>query len=235
MNTIPVPTWAVFRERLLVFAGLPRHDRNSWWFRGECSDQNPLQPTIDRDRSFKSDSDRERKIKDLLSEFRREVVNLGLGGSVKLDDAFELLARHHGLPSPHLDWTRSPWVASFFAFDRVSSHGSNVVIYALDRRQIPVQTLQPSGPQARPGLELVDNPELVLRNHRAARQRGVFLRRSTMQDSVETLLDLSLTQFILPAAEADTALRDLDQMLLNSSMLMYDLDGAARTADRRTA
>ncbi len=235
MTTIPVESWEKFRERLLGFAQLTRDKRNSWWFRGEPEASNELSPTVDRGRKFKSDAEREEHIQSLLREFRREVVGLGLGASVHLDDAFELLARHHGLPSPHLDWTRSPWIAAFFAYESAPINGTgSVAIYGLDRHQLPASTLQP--PEAiRPGVELIDDSELVLRNARAVRQRGVFLRRSTMTRSLEDLLGPALFKFVLPVRDAAVALADLDQMLLNSSMLMYDLDGAAKTAARRIA
>lgn len=42
--------------------------------------------------------------------------------------------RHHGFPSPLLDWSASPYVAAFFAMNRVPTDAENVSIYVFWER-----------------------------------------------------------------------------------------------------
>jgi len=230
VQTLAFRSWSDFRDYLDLFSEADREKRNRWWFRGHGDSRYRLEPTIDRAgiASFNGNEERERLIGDLVFEFERELAvttqKVGIGGT-----ALELLARHHGLPSPYLDWTRSPFVAAYFAFasaDASVQADSLVAIYMLNREQIDVALRQPDNEV----IELIDRVSQMPDNRRALQQRAVFMRRNDASRPLEDQLGPALRKATVPASQASVALRSLDQMLLNATTMFYDADGAARTA-----
>jgi len=226
-----IPSWKVYRERLLNFSKLPLSVQRQWWFRGHSSVTYDLAATVDRGGTIADDQARERKIEELLGEFRREAMVVTGTSSLPEGDDLELLARHHGLPSPLLDWTLSPWIASFFAFFSAdASKFPTISIYGLNRSAVDPAVLISTNPKMNPPIEIIDDSSKIRLNRRALQQRGVFLRVSTIAKPLPKILGNALCRFDLPASERDEVLADLDQMLLNPTNLMYDLEGAAKTA-----
>jgi hypothetical protein len=216
--------WREFRERLLDYVALPSSRRREHVFRGQADERWPLAASLDRWRKFSCDTDRDSANRDLVESFRREMILSDLPGTVNVSDPrlLELLARHHGLPSPLLDWTSSPYMAAFFAFDEMKTDQrapQAVSVWVLDRAQV----------RQIDGIDFIDAPELLRFNPRALRQHGVFSRISTIRQTVEALLSPGLTRFDIDAADARLALADLDAMRINAANLYGDLDGVSKT------
>ena len=251
MKKVSIKSWKRLRDVFLDFARQPLARREQFLFRGHASAGWELEPTLDRTYSFQGDEDRSGVYLSLLREFKNEgyrsVANpysneyeilerttmsaadhehadAGVNADYRLfDTAFHLVARHHGVPSPFLDWTGSPYVAAFFAFEWAGPpRTDSVAIWVCDRESLPIEALG--------HIQFFDEPEHIRYNPRALRQKGRFLWKLTSVHGLEQLLGSSLTKINVPAVLREEALADLDAMGINAGSLFADLDHAARTA-----
>ena len=91
---------------------------NDFIFRGHKKKEYKLEATLHRHRkiphSFGSDID------EMIDQFRVGLTRLGIA-PFESDNRLDWLeyARHHGVPTPVLDFTYSPYIALFFAFNGV--------------------------------------------------------------------------------------------------------------------
>lgn len=198
-------------------------------YRGQTDAHWPIQATLDRARGFANDEERARYQTQLLDDFRREATGLEHFAQQESPkgESLELLARHHGLPSMILDWTRSPFVAAFFAFDGVLDRPNldRVAVYALPLVWLPEKEFGND-------IDLIDNPELLWTNVRAVEQHSVFMRVKT-REPIDQKLGGSILKAEFPASEARLALRSLSKMGIDARSLFRDLDGAARSVRNR--
>jgi hypothetical protein len=97
--------------------------RNSthFLFRGHQKKDWKLQSTLDRHLMSKRDPLLDFIYNDMLSHFFTRLTAIGVDLPFNPSDARSRLeyGRHYGLPSPVIDFTYSPFVAMFFAFNGV--------------------------------------------------------------------------------------------------------------------
>jgi FRG domain len=227
MKVKRLKSWSEFQSKVIdPFCRKEKDKLPSLWFRGQSDSAWPLKTTLDRFRTFVADDERTSFYRAMIIAFRDEIVGIEAYNKVPDGDGLELLARHHGLPSTLLDWSRSPYVAGYFGFESAlqKSDDANVAVWALNGQLLDI------GDE----IELIEDRQLLRYNRRALEQAGVFLRVNSIAKTTEDFLGKALTKYEIPAGDAKIAMRYLEAMNITASNLFRDLDGAARAVKTRT-
>ncbi len=213
-------------------------DYTSYFYRGQGDSEWNLTPSLDRIVK-KPTSKRRRKH---LQAFQYETR--GRRGSnpanIVNENDWWALGQHHGLYTPLLDWTESPFVALYFAVcDAIKTGAESYAVFALDEESIQsknkyinntddvknVNSKKPTVDIVRPHSD---------ENRRLVSQRGLFTRSPNNMTIEEWVMEynpdddnMELIKIIIPSENNEKCLRYLNKMNINHSTLFPDLMGAS--------
>ena len=207
--------------------------RGKYLFRGHSERTWTLISTFDR---MFANQPKELRLKiadELLDRFKRALEWQNVPAEARSSDSMMLaLGQHYGLPTRLLDWTESPYIAAFFAFNRSAlwgAHDQQVAIWVLDSDN-PIWS-------AHYGVEIIDVPSFG--NQRIRNQSGKFTLAKTPFATLEAYIeahndDRALQKYLLPATQSERALADLDAMGIHHATVYPEIEGAAQMALFRT-
>ena len=234
IDTIPCKSWREFKSTVILeLFGNASFQRGVYIFRGHAFSEWKLEPSFDRCFEALGKVERSRAHDQLLALFRKECEGMDVPEDTLSNDLKALaLGQHYGLPTRLLDWTESPYVASFFAFSDAISIGmkkGDVAVWALDTK-VTIWS-------GESGVEIIDVPSIGNIRHR--NQAGKFTLSKTPFNCLEDYVEhcdesaVALKKFLIPVSDCENALADLDAMGINHSRVYPELIGCALAAKIR--
>lgn len=217
-------------------------DYSHYVWRGQRDSTWRLESSLDRILKTKFPPYRPALAKNHLDRFKFAVRGRRGQNPSRIEDENEwwALGQHHGLATPLLDWTESPFVALYFAFEKIEKPTSGKrTVWALGgitKKNKEIEAAHASKDRP-PILEFVRPHQDE--NARLVSQSGLFTR-APLGMTVDGWIEANhmgektapLLKLIIPEKERTECLRTLNKMNINHITLFPDLYGAGQHCNK---
>ncbi|NBQ86012.1 MAG: FRG domain-containing protein [Betaproteobacteria bacterium] len=247
IRVIPIHHWEDFVSGI--------EEQEGWAFRGLADARWPLFSSLSRRlRAFSNDDPSLWPLREerALRVFRRK-AHIFVQDATTLDDTLRCLAlmQHHGAPTRLLDFTKSPFVAAFFALEGTTGESA---VYGLNTPALWSAAPDFDGALRRDEIDprvpgnferfflhnrqkLVWFGEPAEMDHRLVAQSGLFVMPGVLDLPLEEILtaysgsvtEPLLVKYVFSAELRARAMAALYRMNVTSSSLFPDLEGLSRS------
>ena len=212
---------------------------DSYVFRGQADAKWELESSLARslDKMDKKPSNKEEFIKKHLENFKMNIrgrTNLDLSSTSNNDEIWAL-GQHFGLYTPLLDWTRSPYVALFFALFGQCDSGKRSLWAILEG---DINFINSTKKLDKDKVQIVD--PYTHYNKRLVNQRGLFLN-VPIGIELEKWIErgpnqewVTMYKITFPDSIREEMLWGLNTMNINYQTLFPDIKGASLHTNYRT-
>jgi len=212
--------------------------RTNYIYRGHANASWLLEPTLDRIVGKPGSPKRAQHLRSF------QYATRGRRGSTPLtitnENDWWALGQHHGLATPLLDWSESPFVALYFASSSAFANKTRrMAVWALSKHTVEktnkeikkdasIEKINGRVPTVNLFSPMSDeNPRLVS-------QRGLFTRGpnnmdlATWMNKFHNENKYGLVKISMPTTGIEDRLKTLNRMNINYASLFPDLEGASR-------
>lgn len=230
-------TWDEYKAKVSADLG----EDEAFVYRGQRDSSWKLATTVHRTGIVQSIPDLKIYV-DLVIPKVHEAIEAWSGKSWNLADQFglaEFLAylQHNGYPTPLLDWTYSPYIAAYFAFESINHFAPQAEFAAIYRFDALAWT-----ETVKQYYNIADfTPHVsILRprtvgNHKLALQQGCFLWSNVTDIEAHIILNEKdnrsyLTKYLISASERSRVMRELSLMGISAVQLMPSIESVCKKA-----